>query len=110
MSDTNQQALQVTQNINDWLGRAGLSVDDLQRMTPHQQAELGRQWQSYSREVSAFQTNSGIPEGQLPNYAMVSAHAVPRVDGAVPKPQQRVSFDEWSKRGREAIEKHAGRG
>jgi hypothetical protein len=109
MSDTNQP-LQVTQNINDWLSRSGLSVADLDRMTPHQQADVGRQWQGYQADVRTFQANSGISSAQLPNYSMVSVHAVPRIDSPVPQKQERLTFDEWSRRGREAIEKHAGRG
>ena len=108
MSDTNQQPLQVTKNINQWLQRAGLSQDDLQRMSVQEQASVGRQWESYNRDVAAFQANSGITEHQPPNYAMVSHYAIPKLDSPVPQKQERVTYDEWSQRGQERIRKHVG--
>lgn len=107
------EPLQITKSIGNWLSRSSLSLEDLNRMSPHQQAAVGRQWQSYQADISRFQANSGVKDAQLPQYSIASAHAVPRLEGNLRQPVEQISTEEYMRRRNEeaqqAIAKHTGR-
>lgn len=79
------QGYRATRNINEWLQRAGLTLNALQKLPTSQQATIGRGWKEYQNDVVQWQKRWGCSDQEILRAEVPSPHAVPQLDGAVKK-------------------------
>jgi hypothetical protein len=75
----------ATRNINEWLARAGLNLDALQKLPTSQQATVGRSWARYQADVGMHQERWGCSDEEILRAQVSSPHSIPKLEQGVQK-------------------------
>lgn len=77
------QKFRATRDINEWLTRGDLSLEQLHRLKPGQQATIGRSWKQYQNDVTEWQERWQCSDAEILRAEVPSHHSVPCIDGSM---------------------------